>query len=89
MMPASTHLCGCRRRRPLALLTLAAALLAGCRVGPNYSRPPAAGVAPQFKEPLPAAFKETDGWKAAQPSDQALRGKWWESFNDPQLNALE
>jgi outer membrane protein TolC len=33
-------------------------------------------------------FKETDGWKPAQPSDQ-LRGKWWEIFGDPQLNALE
>ena len=25
----------------------------------------------------------------AQPNDGALRGKWWEIFNDPQLNALE
>jgi NodT family efflux transporter outer membrane factor (OMF) lipoprotein len=25
----------------------------------------------------------------AQPKDDALRGKWWEIFNDPQLNALE
>ena len=25
----------------------------------------------------------------AQPNDAALRGKWWEIFNDPQLNALE
>ena len=58
-------------------------------VGPSYNRPPAVGVAPEFKEPGPAAFKEGDGWKAAQPSDQALRGKWWETFNDAQLNALE
>jgi NodT family efflux transporter outer membrane factor (OMF) lipoprotein len=28
-------------------------------------------------------------WKAAQPQDQTIRGKWWEIFNDPQLNALE
>jgi NodT family efflux transporter outer membrane factor (OMF) lipoprotein len=28
-------------------------------------------------------------WKPSQPQDQALRGKWWEVFNDPQLNALE
>ena len=34
-------------------------------------------------------FSETDGWKVAQPSDAALRGKWWEIFGDPQLNALE
>ena len=25
----------------------------------------------------------------AQPSDATLRGKWWEIFGDPQLNALE
>src|ERR1019366_4900766 len=28
-------------------------------------------------------------WKAAQPSDDAARGKWWERFGDPQLNQLE
>lgn len=55
----------------------------GCRmVGPNYRRPPA---------PLPEAFKEKppEGWKEAQPSDAALKGKWWEIYNDPKLNALE
>ena len=29
------------------------------------------------------------GWKTAQPQDQVIRGKWWETFNDPQLNGLE
>jgi NodT family efflux transporter outer membrane factor (OMF) lipoprotein len=29
------------------------------------------------------------GWKQAQPNDGAKRGKWWEIYNDPQLNALE
>jgi NodT family efflux transporter outer membrane factor (OMF) lipoprotein len=72
------------------VLSLGALLLGGCRmVGPTYATPPAAGLAPAFKETPPAAFKETDGWKTAQPSDQTLRSKWWESFNDPQLNALE
>jgi len=84
---------GCSRHVsaiPLAYLALAASLLSGCRVvGPNYSHPPAAGVAPEFKEPGPTTFQPTDGWKAAQPSDQTLRGKWWELFADPQLNVLE
>ena len=44
---------------------------------------------PAYKELTPADFKNTDGWKVAQPKDDALRGKWWEIFNDPQLNALE
>jgi NodT family efflux transporter outer membrane factor (OMF) lipoprotein len=76
------------RRLPVCA-ALAAMLLSGCRVGPNYSKPPAVGLAPEFKEPGPTAFKESDGWKSAQPNDQMLRGKWWESFNDPQLNTLE
>ncbi len=28
-------------------------------------------------------------WKPASPSDGMLRGKWWEIYGDPQLNALE
>jgi len=66
----------------LILVSLAVMLLAGCTVGPKYARPdvPTAPV---------DAFKETDGWKPAQPSDQLLRGKWWEIFGDPQLSALE
>ena len=46
-------------------------------------------MAPAFKEAPPASFKEDDGWKVIQPSDAQLKGNWWESFGDPQLNALE
>jgi len=28
-------------------------------------------------------------WKVAQPQDAMLHGKWWEIYNDPELNALE
>ena len=38
---------------------------------------------------MPAAFKENADWKPAAPEDQAVRGKWWEVFHDPQLSALE
>ncbi|WP_420223643.1 efflux transporter outer membrane subunit [Pigmentiphaga litoralis] len=62
----------------LAGLTLAA-LLAGCAVGPDYHRPTA---------PTGIEFKETEGWKAAQPSDDITRGAWWEIYNDPVLNRL-
>jgi NodT family efflux transporter outer membrane factor (OMF) lipoprotein len=65
-----------------------ACLLAGCTVGPAYHRPSAETPA-AFKELTPGDFSKTEGWKVAQPSDDALRGKWWEIFNDPQLNALE
>jgi NodT family efflux transporter outer membrane factor (OMF) lipoprotein len=56
-------------------------LLTGCVVGPRYAKPNA---------PAPPAYKEVPpNWKSAQPSDQAAKGKWWEVFQDPQLNALE
>ncbi|HWY56137.1 MAG TPA: efflux transporter outer membrane subunit [Terriglobales bacterium] len=56
-------------------------LLSGCAVGPRYSRPSA---------PAPTDYKETpQNWKPAQPADQTVRGKWWEVYQDPQLNALE
>src|SRR6202000_335927 len=34
-------------------------------------------------------FQSTDGWKVAQPQDAMLRGKWWEIYNETELNALE
>jgi NodT family efflux transporter outer membrane factor (OMF) lipoprotein len=57
-------------------------------VGPTYRKPHAETPA-AYKELTPDDFKNTEGWKVAQPKDDALRGKWWEIFNDPQLNALE
>jgi NodT family efflux transporter outer membrane factor (OMF) lipoprotein len=57
-------------------------------VGPKYVKP-TVPMAPGFKEQPPESFKEVDGWKPAQPSDQTLRGEWWEIFGEPQLNALE
>ncbi len=39
----------------------------------------------------PAAYKDAapGAWQPAQPQDSALKGKWWEIFNEPELNALE
>jgi NodT family efflux transporter outer membrane factor (OMF) lipoprotein len=69
-------------------LALTSSLLAGCVVGPKYHTPPAETPA-AYKELTPADYKNTEGWKVATPRDDALRGKWWEIFHDPQLNALE
>ncbi|HEY1269293.1 MAG TPA: efflux transporter outer membrane subunit [Candidatus Binatia bacterium] len=63
-----------------AALTAAFCLLVSCTVGPDYVRP---------KMEVPAAYKEVDGWRVAEPQDNALRGAWWEMFNEPELNALE
>ncbi|MFZ0936583.1 MAG: efflux transporter outer membrane subunit [Bryobacteraceae bacterium] len=75
--------------KPSAVAALAGVLaLAGCTPGPNY-RQPSAPVPPAFKEQPPPNFKEAQGWKQAQPNDGQLKGKWWEIYNDPELNALE
>ena len=70
------------------LLPLSAAvlLLSGCMVGPKYTRP-TAPLAPDFKELT--NWKESDGWKVAQPDSTLIRGKWWELYGDPKLNELE
>jgi NodT family efflux transporter outer membrane factor (OMF) lipoprotein len=79
------------RQVSAALCALSAAvfcaMLAGCNVGPKYL-PPTMTAPEAFKE-SPAQFKEADGWTVAQPQDAALRGKWWEIYNEPELNALE
>ena len=69
-----------RRAHNRSAVLLGLLLLNGCNVGPRYHTPPVQS---------PAAYKETDGWKLAQPKDDVLHGKWWELFDDPQLNALE
>ncbi len=94
LVPAAFHRlpsADCSLPTAYCLLSAAFCLLlftAGCMVGPNYQRPTA---------PVPAAFKEppTDNpdeinrWKPAQPNEAVARGKWWEIYNDPDLNALE
>jgi NodT family efflux transporter outer membrane factor (OMF) lipoprotein len=59
-------------------------------VGPNYKRPTAAAP-PAFKEQPPVNYKEAEaaGWKQSQPGDAYSKGRWWELYNDPALNALE
>jgi NodT family efflux transporter outer membrane factor (OMF) lipoprotein len=62
------------------LFLLAIFWLGGCTVGPNYVRP---------KAEVPADYKESNDWKVAQPSAEAIKGKWWEVYKDPLLNTLE
>jgi NodT family efflux transporter outer membrane factor (OMF) lipoprotein len=78
-----------RKMRVVPVLSgLMSLLLVGCMVGPKYVKP-TVPTAPEFKEQPPDSFKESDGWKSAQPGDQTIRGNWWEIFGDSQLNALE
>jgi len=63
------------------------ALACACAVGPNYKRPVAAEP-PAFKEQLTPEGQPSP-WKPAEPAETTPKGKWWEIFGDPQLNALE
>jgi NodT family efflux transporter outer membrane factor (OMF) lipoprotein len=88
-----------RKKLPLSLACLSALiLLSGCKpVGPNYNRPSYTAPA-TYKEagastvqvPLaPPPSPAGGGWQPATPSDGMLKGKWWEIYQDPQLNQLE
>ena len=78
-------------RRPACCLLLSAVCLlllaSACTPGPKYAKP-TVPAAPAYKELAPNTGPQSE-WKASQPQDQAIKGKWWEIFNDPQLNALE
>ncbi|HEY7490684.1 MAG TPA: efflux transporter outer membrane subunit [Candidatus Tectomicrobia bacterium] len=63
----------------LVFLTALAFVTTACSVGPKYQKPAVQ---------VPAGYKELNGWKVAQPSDAVPRDKWWEIFQDAQLNAL-
>lgn len=71
------------KRRSTAFLfaSIATALLAGCRVGPNY-HPPAA--------PVPPAFTEANATESNSGTASAISYRdWWKVFHDPALDALE
>src|SRR5256712_1305699 len=68
------------RGRAAGLAGLVALWLGGCMVGPDYTKP---------SGPMTPTYKETDGWKAAEPSDHLPRGQWWAVLGDPELHALE
>ncbi len=65
------------RLAPALLLCLA---VSGCAVGPDYQRP---------HINTPQAFKQAEGWKAAEPSDVLTRGPWWQLYGDATLNDLQ
>jgi multidrug efflux system outer membrane protein len=72
-----------RRSSSRAMLSLAGGLavlsFGGCAVGPDYRRPSA---------DVPPAWQAEAPWHEAEPSDAALKGNWWELFQDATLNPL-
>jgi NodT family efflux transporter outer membrane factor (OMF) lipoprotein len=70
-------------KRSWQIAAFAPLFCASCTIGPKYQLPSA---------PTPVALKEmagNDQWKMATPSDEMLKGTWWEIFGDPQLSRLE
>lgn len=59
--------------------TVLIALLSGCAVGPDHTRP---------TTEMPASYKQADGWVIAAPADALDRGPWWQLFSDPVLDGL-
>ena len=89
--------------KPYLATTVLCLALTGCVVGPKYHPPSTAQAPPAYKEVnvpahQPAANADTapdptlgglGDWKVANPQDALPRGKWWEIYNNPELNALE
>ena len=66
--------------RRLISLSLVALLLSGCAVGPDYKRP---------SVNVPGTYRGAMPLEAAHPAAESLGDqKWWEVFEDPQLQEL-
>jgi NodT family efflux transporter outer membrane factor (OMF) lipoprotein len=72
-------------------LTLAAALLAGCAVGPNFEKPAAPEVSGYTPSP-PAATSGAANVSGGEPqrflSGEDIPGEWWTLFHSQPLNDL-
>lgn len=68
--------------RPLWAGMLAAGILAGCAIGPDYQRPAT------VIDSLPAAHVEAAGQGRDGQAPAGVARAWWTLFNDAQLTAL-
>ena len=57
-------------------LTAILLLVTGCRVGPEYVRPPVPSP-PAYKEIPQAAANGSELWRTTQPKDGTNRGPWF------------
>jgi NodT family efflux transporter outer membrane factor (OMF) lipoprotein len=63
------------------VVVIAATLVYGCDLAPDYQVPSTPVV--------PAVYKEAGPWTKATPEDTLPKGSWWEVYNDKTLDALE
>ncbi len=75
-LPDSSRGEGHGRKFAVLALSLGLAVFAGCKVGPDYSRP---------KTAAPTGWKEG----ATTTNAEVLPTEWWTIFNDTELNSLE
>jgi outer membrane protein, multidrug efflux system len=71
-------------------IVLTAAVLTGCKVGPDYKRPEATSIPAAYTGATNVVATDTTNiWKVAQPQAEFAKGNWWEVFGDSELNELE
>ncbi len=76
------------RRTAYLVSLLGMVCFEGCVVGPKY-KPPVVQAPSAFKEAAPQQAPDGSTWTPAKPNDAALRGNWWEIYEEPELNQLE
>lgn len=79
------------RRLTFTLSLLAAALLAGCAVGPNFKKPeapPSAGFSPKPLRDPTASSAPVGGGAQRFVSAQDIPLDWWKAFQCPELDRL-
>ncbi|HEX3118396.1 MAG TPA: efflux transporter outer membrane subunit [Candidatus Acidoferrum sp.] len=67
-------------RLATAAALVAAFVLVGCTVGPNYKKPDAT---------TSARWDVEQPWRESAPKDTFDKGEWWKVFNDDDLNKFE
>ena len=76
---------------PFALTALAAALLSGCMMSPDFVKPEAPGIKTVVGTPLPEATLATPGIKGGEAQrfveGGVLPAQWWKAFGSAQLDA--
>jgi NodT family efflux transporter outer membrane factor (OMF) lipoprotein len=69
-----------RRAALIGAATCLAGGLAACSFAPPYHVP---------ETETANQYKESSGWKIAEPADTSSRGDWWQVFQDADLSTLE
>jgi NodT family efflux transporter outer membrane factor (OMF) lipoprotein len=79
-----------RRKAGTVIAALAAAVGAGCAVGPDFRRPSPPGVEAYTREPVAATTGTVGAGGAAQRFTPGVRiaHRWWTAFGSPGLNSM-